>query len=366
MKFHPPKEIWIEQSVADTPLARRVRSRAAAARIEIIPDGEKTHQRFASEPSAIARGKRVLVLARLKGPFLKPCPCSPGVVSCGYDILNSANNCSLGCTYCILQHLMTNPALVLYANIEDLEAQLDAEWRARPRRRIRVGTGEFADSLELEPLTGCGAELVRAFARWPNAALELKTKTDFVDSLIGLDPGAAVIAWSLNPPRIIREEERRAAGLEERLAAARRAAQAGYRVGFHFDPMIHFPNWREEYAKVVDRVVEAVDPARIAWVSLGALRFPAKMKATMRWRFPSTPILDGEFVVGWDGKMRYFQPIRVEMFSFLAERLRQAAPGTAVYLCMETEDVWRRVFGRVPTTQEILDQTLTPASAARG
>ncbi len=358
MRFRPPSEIWIERSVADTPLARRVLAAAPRARVEIVEDGLPLHERFDTDAPAIERGKRTLIVARQKGVFLKSCPCSPGVVGCGYEVLNSANNCSMGCSYCILQHFLTNPALVVYANIEDLASELDRIFRDDPDRAMRVGTGEFADSLELEPATGYGAALVRAFARWPGAVLELKTKTDFVDSLIGLPPGRTVVAWSVNPPRIVREEEKRTATLDERLAAARRVQAAGDRVGFHFDPIVHYAGWREDYRALVDRVAEAVEPRRTAWFSLGAFRYPPALKTPMRRRYPRTPLLDGEFVPGEDGKMRYFQPIRVELYRAIAERLRERFPRAAVYLCMETEDVWRRVFGRTPTTEEILQETL--------
>ena len=69
---------------------------------------------------------------------------------------------------------------------------------------FRVGTGEITDSLALEPLTGMVGALMPYFVEQPNVLLELKTKSDCVDSLLDFDPkGRIVVAWSMNPQRVI-------------------------------------------------------------------------------------------------------------------------------------------------------------------
>ena len=82
------------------------------------------------------------------------------------------------CTYCFLQSYLTFPFLVVYVNVEDLMRELTEAFSAEPDRLFRVGTGELADSLALDHLTGYGRLLVEYFAGQKNALLELKTKTD--------------------------------------------------------------------------------------------------------------------------------------------------------------------------------------------
>ncbi|MFH1623804.1 MAG: DNA photolyase, partial [Pseudomonadota bacterium] len=65
---------------------------------------------------------------------------------------------------------------------------------------------------------------------------------------------------------------------------------------------------------------------------------------------------------GIDGKMRYFKPIRIEMYSTILELIRDYGPKLDVYLCMESREVWRKVFGddRVRNSKdltEILDKS---------
>ena len=81
------------------------------------------------------------------------------------------------------------------------------------------------------------------------------------------------------------------------------------------------------------------------------------LKKVIKSRFPRTHILDGEFVPGLDGKMRYIKPMRIEMYAFMEAKLAQwGAEG--IYLCMESSDVWQRSLGWSPGSSEGLSQYL--------
>lgn len=349
-----PVEIWIEESVYSSPLAQRIRERAGESACKVIGQAQSINDQLLQDPAAMTRGRRILVVARMNGPFFKACPCSGESVHCGSDMMNVAG-CSSATSYCLLQSSTNNPTVVVYANLEDLATELDQYFRENPGRQLRVGVGESCDSLDLEPLTGYAADLVRVFSQYPNATLELRTRGDSVDGLIGLDPGRAVISWTITCAEASCVEDKRSATLAERLDAASRVAEAGYKVGFHFDPMIHFPGWQESYADLLDRVEGAVHPNYVEWISLGALRFAPALKGTMERRFPS--FSESEFVIA-DGRMRYFPAIRTEMFCYMAEQIRRRYPDTMIYLCMEPPEIWQKVLGREPRTCQIIEDPL--------
>ena len=79
-------------------------------------------------------------------------------------------------------------------------------------------------------------------------------------------------------------------------------------------------------------------------MSLGSLRFMPELKDIMEKRFPKSPLPYGEWVRGMDGKMRYFKERRVELYSALVKKIRSLAPNITLYLCMETEEVWKKTF----------------------
>ena len=86
----------------------------------------------------------------------------------------------------------------------------------------------------------------------------------------------------------------------------------------------------------------------IAWISLGALRYPAPLKQIARGRFTSSPIFSAEQITGKDGKTRYLRPLRQKMFKVIYDRLQSVWPNAFIYFCMESEEIWQAVSGRSP------------------
>jgi len=349
-----PQHIVVEQSVQDNPLTRTILSRLEDVPVEWVRDPQMVLDEFHPPGDRLTEGKKILMIARQRGRFLKPCPGTHHYICCGYFFINLATNCDLECSYCVLQGYLNNPFLVVYVNVEDLFRELDAAFRENPRRFFRVGTGELTDSLTLDHITGFTRLLVPYFAERPNAILELKTKTTRIENLLGMDPkGRVVVSWSLSPNAIIEKEERGAPRLEERLEAAKRCQRAGYWIGFHFDPMIHYPGWERDYQEVVDRVFQTVDSRGILWISLGAFRYPPPLAEIIRQRHPDSRVLLGELFPGKDGKLRYFRPIRAEMFRKMVSWIKGYDPQVTVYLCMESPEVWRYAFRDFPEATEV-------------
>ena len=222
---------------------------------------------------------------------------------------------------------------------------------------MRIGTGELADSLVLEEPTGWAERLVHDVAGRSNAVLELKTKTALVEPLLGLDHGGrTVVAWSLNPEGIIRREELKTVGLEERLEAAARVQAAGYLVAFHFDPLIHYPGWEADYRDLVAWLAQAVDSRRVAWVSLGSLRFLPGLKTVIKARFPKSRLPGGEFVLGQDKKLHYLAPLRTAMYRAVAGWLKEWDEEILIYLCMERGSLWDAALGERPPDRAAVEQ----------
>lgn len=354
-----PEEIWIEKRVANHPFVAEILGRVEAA----IP------QRFIADigeevkKSSVRSGKKVLVLAKQEGKFLKPCPGTQNYVCCGYYFINFATNCDVGCTYCILQGYLNNPYMTVYVNVEDLLAELEKVLSENRSFFYRIGTGELTDSLTLEHLTHYSKKLIPFFLEQPNAVLELKTKTTQVENLLEFHPeGRLVVSWSLNPDELIRTEEPNAPLLAERLEAARRCAETGYLIGFHFDPIIWYPEWREGYRETVRKIFRRIPAEQIVWISLGALRFPREMDRIIRERHSESRLLLAELFPGKDGKFRYFRPLREQMFREMVRWIRGESEKVQIYLCMESPEVWRAAFGENPLQRCGLPRQLDEAA----
>ncbi len=340
-----PAAVLIEDSERESRLARTVERRFSGP-VQYFSDAAPI------APGSVRDGKRVLVVQRHRGGFLRHCPAgTAGLVCCNYLVVNLASNCPMDCSYCFLQEYLADaPVLTAYSNIDDALAEIDTVLRAHPERRFRIGTGELSDSLALDPLTELCGQLVPFFASRPNAVLELKTKTDCVETLLHLDPREnVVVSWSVNAATVTAADEPGTASFAERLAAARRVQACGYRVGFHFDPLVEFEGWEREYAAVVDAISAAIDRRRVAWLSLGSLRVSPGLAQAIGARAPFGPVAAAELVPGPDRKARVWRGLRLRMYRAISERLRTAFPEVPLYLCMETADVWDRVMGQVPS-----------------
>ncbi|MBN2322704.1 MAG: DNA photolyase [Spirochaetes bacterium] len=276
--------------------------------------------------------------------FIRPCPGTPQHVCCGYQIIDFARGCDIGCSYCILSTYFGSEAPAFYGEWERLFAQLD-EFLEKSRGLVRFGTGEFTDSLLFEKSYPLYNRLIPYFSRRTDSVIEIKTKTTNIESLLEIeDHDNTITAWSLNSKYIAETEEGRAAPIHRRIEAARAAQDAGYRLAFHFDPIILYEGWENGYRETIDMLFRSVDPKNIVYVSMGTLRFPPKMKASIR------KLASGEFIRGKDGKLRYFRPLRTRAYNTIKSYLSEAVDDSRLYLCMESPTVWEDVFGTVMTS----------------
>ncbi len=288
------------------------------------------------------RNGETVVITTSRGRVLTPCPGTKGHRCCRYQTIDLYLGCTIGCTYCIMQSYLNYSPNTVYADTAAACAGIDA--LGRTGRHYRVGTGEVGDSLLFDEIFRLSEELVAAAAPYPNLRLELKTKTACVDHLLTIpNKGNAVIGFSMAPQSRVSQEEPYAASITDRVAAAERGAAAGFGVAYHLDPIITSPdpnrNWIAEYRKLIGLLPD-IEPA---WVSMGTVRFPP----AFRRRVAPRPYLFDEFVPAKDGKLRYVQRRRIEVYNTVLAMLRDrfSAP---IYLCMESDAVWRRVFGALP------------------
>jgi len=360
MKNHKytPQQILIEEAVAKQPLTRQILANLSGVPTRFIPDAEDVilSARQSSDFQA-----ETLLLAKQRGPFLRLCPGTPKHICCLYQNLDVMTGCNLECSYCILQGYLNNPFVTIYTNLDDMFLELEYALTKHPGRFFRIGTGELTDSLTFDHITELCRDLVPYFAEKKNAILELKTKSVQVDHLIKLEHNRrVVISWSLNAEPIIAAEEPLTPTLDERLQAMREVQAAGYRLGFHFDPIIEYEGWQDGYRTVVDKLFQIAKPENIAWISLGALRYPPHLDDIIRQRHPHSRIVLGELLPGIDRKLRYFKTIRIEMFRKMAQWIKAISQDVFVYLCMESDEVWRRAFGWSPgksaTLAKLLDE----------
>lgn len=348
------KNIIIEEGVQDYRLTRSILDSLPGCTVKTV----KPEMPFKEDmPEDMDKG--TIRLLDFKGEFLKPCPGTREYICCGYQILNVGTNCPMDCSYCILQAYFNKPSLRVFANLERELDMIGHMIDTHPERIFRIGTGEFTDSLALDPVTGWSGMLTEFFFNRKNTVLELKTKTDNIEGLLASPHrDRIIVSWSLNSSYISAREEHHAVSIKKRLEAAKRCQEEGYIVSFHFDPLIYYEGWEKDYLETVEQLDKYIDPKRVIWISMGCFRYMPLLKSIIRRRHQNSHILDGEFIIGLDGKMRYFKPIRISMYSLMREYLERWYKDLGLYLCMESSEIWMNSMGWSPENSEGLSNFL--------
>lgn len=357
------KKIHVEESILDLDYTQEILDRANLP-YTVIADRSDPQGIAGEYPDNLVQGKHHLLLCKNRGHFFKPCPGTKEYRCCDYQVLNIGMGCPMDCVYCILQAYLNKPWLTFFVNTEDLLQEMEKAFLADPDLFFRIGTGEFTDSMALDRFTRLSSRLVEFMAKQRQAVLELKTKSAVIDNLKNLDHnGRTVVAWSLNSPEIMQKEEIRTATLDERLNGAAQCAKWGYKLAFHFDPIIDHPGWEDGYAKTIKKLFKTVPAENIVWISLGALRYLPPLKTIGTNRFPGSRIFYQEFIEGLDNKKRYFRPRRVTLYKHIYNLLKKyAEQSTCIYFCMESDEIWQEVMGYVPEEKggipAMLDRTV--------
>jgi len=356
-----PHKIYATQDSLEFPLTDKIIKKLRHVPFKVIKDPQELIEDLKFSEDPVSQGKKYLLLTKQKGDFIKPCPCTPAYLGCNYFIINLELNCPFDCSYCILQGYLSNPIITIHVNLQDLWRELDIFMAKRRGSYFRIGTGELGDSLALDYITELSQDLIFYFRQKPNAWFELKTKTVNISNILKLKPAEnIVISWSLNSSAMAQGEEKGAPSVEDRIQAARVVSEKDFWVGFHFDPIIHYPGWERDYRDIIKMLLQEVKAAKIAWISLGSLRFPSTLKTIIRRRFTKSKIFYDEFIKGIDGKYRYFKPLRLKLYRHLVNSINYYG-GSAIplYFCMESEDIWGEVLGWKPKGKKEVESFLS-------
>jgi spore photoproduct lyase len=353
--YYHPSRILIDHDLVSHPYATRLISYYEGTPIVYHdPHHEAPVVKSSYSESLSSDAIQTLHVTRNQGRLFKPCPGMADYICCNYFVINFIENCPLQCSYCFMMNYLTNPVLRVNANIEHAFQQIESYQQRHPHRLVRVGTGEISDSLFLEDALLSHREFFPFFANRTNCILELKTKTDCIEWLrayheYGHEAAPNIMfSWSVNPQQLIGAEEYNTATLTNRIEAAATVTHLGYPIALHFDPIIITPDWKMLYQSVIDLIFSRIPSTHVIYISLGLLRFNPGLKEQHRARFPASRLMTGELFPMADGKIRYFYEQRRSVFRYLFHALQNVDPQMVVYMCMETEDMWKHTRGFIP------------------
>ena len=348
MKLFHPEIIFVERRARDYPMTPEI-----LTRLHDIPVYEIDSYQNMTAPEfginrRIATEKRSLILAVKEGELVKQVERDLFRPTPNEYYLIHSHGCPFDCEYCFLYDYLSHQRPTIFVNLPDILQRVKtiiATTASTTDGGLFFHAGEFSDALAYDHLTNLSQPLVELFAQQQHARLEMRTKSDYVENLLGLKHnGQTVISWTFNPEEIAERIEHQTASLHERIHAARRVQDAGYGVGLRFDPIVWHPNWQTGYREMIGKIFSTLDPKKISDISLGMFRATPGLRRVIQHRVRQSWLLAGEVVQCEDKKYRYFKPIRLEMYRAILGWIRAYAPEVKIELCMEAPEVETKVM----------------------
>ncbi|KKM09887.1 Spore photoproduct lyase [Clostridiales bacterium PH28_bin88] len=326
-----PKRVIFEPAALDYPLGRHLLVLFREKQVEI--GYTSSHNRVTgiqarTRQQGFREAKRTLVVGVRRGRTFQTCRPS------AHFQIPIATSCPGMCEYC---YLMTNlgqkPYLRVYVNIDEILDTAAKYIKERlPEQTVFEGSAT-SDPVPVEPYTGSLARIISFFAGQEAARFRFVTKFTEVDSLLGLEHrGHTRFRFSVNAEEVIVEHEHGTPGLDDRLEAAGKVAQAGYPLGFLVAPVLAGNGWRQEYQRLFEKLGRFCPHPDLTFEFV-THRFTRRAKDTILELFPETSLpMDEEsrtFKFGQFGYGKYVYPKETlnELESFFREQVASRFPG---------------------------------------
>ena len=324
--------IYIEDSVADHPRAIEIcRRLPKAAVIPIARYGEVFNPRHQS--FRLQKKRPSLILARKHGRLVHPTPEGYGIGAARNFYFSHMLNCLYDCRYCFLQGMYRSAAYVVFVNYEDFLQAIDDTVALAPGQDACFFSGYDCDSLAFEGVTRFVEHALPVFRGRPDRWLELRTKSTRVEVLLSTAPfDRCVVAFSFTPQEVSGALERGVPPVERRIAAMKRLAERGWRLGLRFDPLIYSEDYRRQYRRLFEQVFKAIDGDSLHSVSLGPFRLPRPFFRRLERMYGDERLLAGPFE-DHGGMVSYRRELEHEMVGFCTEALLERVPEGVFFPC---------------------------------
>ena len=280
---------------------------------------------------------------------------------CNLLTLDAVESCGFDCSYCSIQSFYNQNTITFDSGFAEKLKNLNLD----SNKTYHIGTGQSSDSLMWGNREGILDSLFEFARENPNVILEFKTKSDNIKYFLQNDvPKNILCTWSLNTPTIIQNEEHLAASLDKRINAARKVADKGVKVGFHFHPIVEYENYLNEYQEVYKKLLLQFQAKEVALVSFGTLTFIKPVIKQLREREFRSKITQMPFEDA-SGKSSYPHSTKVEMFKHAYESFKPWHNDVFFYLCMEEHSMWNEAFGYEYSTNNDFERAMLGAYAKK-
>ena len=280
--------------------------------------------------------------ASIVKPFIK----TPPTIVCGkFWELRWAFGCPYDCAYCYLRGTFKGDKRPRFVRLNYVLRALDEVFKDplfNDGKPTLFNSGELADSLMKPELMEI---ICDKFEEQSKHKLLLLTKAgpSNIQFLLKKRRKQVVCARSLNAVKVAKLWERAPSPIE-RIRAAKLVYEAGYPVWIRIDPVFPIEDWEIHYEHLLYKILDALQPRRII------LGTPRGLWKTIHYAYKSD--VDTSWIkffedaerTDWGLKLRF--ELRREIYTYLADKLREMGYQGNISLCKETDEMWKTLGWR--------------------
>lgn len=324
--------IYYEKNIKNHPKTIEILSRFQNARqICIERYGEVFNKR--DQNFRLQKTNPALILAQKHKGFVLPVPEGFGIGQTRNFYFSHMYNCIYDCRYCFLQGMYSSANYVLFVNYEDFSNEIENTIYKYKSDDVTFFSGYDCDSLALENVTHFMTYILPLFKKYPNALIELRTKSVQLQPMISIPVlENCIVAYSLIPEAISKLLDKKTPSIQRRIGAMKKLSQAGWKLGLRFDPLIHGRDWKDLYRGLIEDIFKDIPVHSVHSISFGALRFPKAMFKKIHSLYPEEILFSGPLKQS-DGLVSYKSDIENEMINFCRECVGQFVSEAIIFNC---------------------------------
>ncbi len=331
----------ISNNIKNHKQERKILLKALQKKYENLQNRPNSYKNFNSKKTYHPKGIKTKTIEK-ESLGIGSCPvASEKTRCCNLLTLDAVESCGFDCSYCSIQSFYNQNQVIFDKNFKAKLQNIKLD----PEKKYHIGTGQSSDSLMWGNKEGILEALFDFASLNNNVILELKTKSNNIKYLLENDiPKNVIVTWSLNTPTIIEYEEHLSARLNERISSAKKIANKGAKVGFHFHPIVQYENYLQDYKSIFNRLQDEFSPNEVAMISFGTLTYIKPVLKQIRERNFKSKIYQMP-LSEVEGKYSYPNKIKVEMFKTAYQSFSSWHKKVFFYLCMEPHTLWKECFG---------------------
>ena len=276
MNFLPDfSHIYVESQSIDSDIAEQSFKRFPKAKIIEIEDYKKIFNKNGQD-FQIQKLSTKLILAKKQPPFIYPA--TDIIQDSGFSNFYYCTpilNCIYNCEYCFLQGMYSSANIVVFTNTVEVKDAVKKQILERkyPDEPLLLSLSYNTDILALENILPLTKQWIDFANNTDDLFMEIRTKSGLTSSFNKLKPSKKILfAWTLSPNNIIQKYEHKTPLLERRIMSIQKIVDSGWPVRLSFDPILIYPNWKEDYKQMFERIKETISGDKIFDITVGVFR----------------------------------------------------------------------------------------------